>query len=192
MERKKIPIENIYYMLAYAWDFLDEADEREVGKEQFDHIYELFHYLYVKEVRRLIRCGLLRSYKGMTEETGQVRGKINVTRTLQEQTLRRKKVICHPDSFSEDHPFNQIVKATLILFMRMPKLTEKQRKELYQLLYYFSNVSTILLQEVVFHRLQFHSLNRGYRLLINISQLIVERCIVTEERGKVHFRYSVE
>lgn len=192
MNKRKIPIKNIYYMLTYAWDVLDEADEMTAGMEKFDHIYELLSRIYIEEVRRLIRRGFTRSYKEVTEETGQIRGKINISLSLNEQTLRRRKMICHVHTFTEDNTFNQIVKATLLLLMRVPSLTRSLQKQLHKLTFYFTNVSDISLTSSDFRQLRFHSLNNHYRLLIHVSKLLVDQLLATEKGSDVQFRHFIE
>lgn len=36
-----IPIKNIYYMLCYAWNIIDEINDIEFGDEKFENIYNL-------------------------------------------------------------------------------------------------------------------------------------------------------
>ena len=49
-QEKKIPIQNIFYMLCYSWNILPEKSETTtVGSEDFQNIYDfLGHFLTVK------------------------------------------------------------------------------------------------------------------------------------------------
>lgn len=46
----KIPIRNIYHMLCYAWNVLDQSDNIFLDSEKFDNIYNLFARIYMGQV----------------------------------------------------------------------------------------------------------------------------------------------
>ena len=56
-----IPIQNIYYLLCYAWDLLEEADELAVGIEDLPRVEDLLARLLINGTRRLLRRGLIRT-----------------------------------------------------------------------------------------------------------------------------------
>ena len=58
----KVPIKNIYYMLCYAWNIVDYADETVCGIEEFDNIYNLLATILVKEVGLLLKRGFYKEY----------------------------------------------------------------------------------------------------------------------------------
>ena len=49
-----INIKNIYWMLAYAFNNLNEADTKLIDKEEFDNIYDLFCVMLTQEISKLI------------------------------------------------------------------------------------------------------------------------------------------
>src|ERR1035441_6422817 len=73
----QIPIANIYYLLCYAWDALEERDAlADVGALDSTHLLGLSAGGLVTGTRRLLRRGLDRGYLAREEEIPGIRGKL--------------------------------------------------------------------------------------------------------------------
>ncbi|PTJ79309.1 restriction endonuclease, partial [Staphylococcus kloosii] len=60
---KNIPIKNIYYIVLYAWDKIQNKktfDDK--GKENINSISEVLLDIFLSEVERLIKKGILKEY----------------------------------------------------------------------------------------------------------------------------------
>jgi len=57
-----IPILNIYYLLSYAWDKLDEAEPKEVSQVDNHNVINLFARVLSNRTAYLLRRGLDRGY----------------------------------------------------------------------------------------------------------------------------------
>ena len=109
----KIPIENIYYLLCYAWDRMEEGDVVDVSEVGLQRLPDLFAQVLVHGVGHLLRRGLDRGYVGFADDVAGVRGKLDLSSTLKRQTLTRARTRCHVDELSYDVVHNQILKATM-------------------------------------------------------------------------------
>ncbi len=86
---QQIPITNIYYLLCYAWDVLEEKDAlADVDTLDSTDLIDLFARVLVNGTRRLLRRGLDRGYLPREDEILGVRGKLLVTQTLRHNLLR--------------------------------------------------------------------------------------------------------
>ena len=74
-----IRIQNIYYMLAYAFQVLQERGYESCGTEEFENTADLLSAILVKGVSTQIKRGLGRTYIEETEPLRCLRGKISVT-----------------------------------------------------------------------------------------------------------------
>jgi 5-methylcytosine-specific restriction endonuclease McrBC regulatory subunit McrC len=87
---EEIPIANIYYLLCYAWDVLDEKDTLlDVSMLDSTPLLDLFARVLVNGSRRLLQRGLDRGYQTREDELPGLRGKLSVTQTL------RRQLLCH-------------------------------------------------------------------------------------------------
>lgn len=183
----KIPIRNIYYMLCYAWNVLEQSDSIFLGSEKFDNIYNLFARIYINGTSSLIKRGLNRYYIQEKEAVSTIKGKINISDSIKEQTFRNGRMICQYDNFSEDIKLNQIVKTTINILIKSSKLDTDLRNKLLKLKLYFSDIKDIRFSKALFSSLRYNRNNYHYRMLINISQLIYQGLITNEAENEFSF-----
>lgn len=183
----KIPIKNIYYMLCYAWNVLEQSDDILVGSKKFDNIYNLFARIYINGTNSLIKRGLNRYYILENEAVSTLKGKINIADSIKTQTNRNGRMICQYDNFSENIILNQIVKATINILTKSPQLDLDLKKKLLKLRLYFSEIKDIQFSKALFSSLRYNRNNYHYRMLINISQLIYQGLITTEDDDEISF-----
>ena len=178
-----IPVKNIYYMLSYAFRVLREQEYRNVATEEFDNVLELYAAILIRGVTLQVKRGLGRSYIAETDELASPRGKFDLARSIKEQSLRKKRLVCTYDEFSVDFPMNQILRSTVELLLRS-QLSAARKKELRKLMVYFGEVSSIDLYSVNWN-MRFHRNNQSYRMLIAVCHLIFKGLLQTEEEGPV-------
>lgn len=109
-----IRIQNIYYMLSYAFRTLQEQGYKDVAAEQFDYVAELCAAILIKGVNLQIKRGLGREYISKTDTMTGIRGRINIAESIKTQSMLRKQMVCTYDDFSVNTYMNQIIKTTMI------------------------------------------------------------------------------
>lgn len=178
-----IPIQNVYYMLAYVFQVLNAQGYREVAAESFDNAAELCSAILAKGVSVQLKRGLNREYIEKNGAFSVVRGKINMSESIKERSLLNKKMICTFDDFSENTEMNRIIKTTMALLLRSD-LSKKRKNSLKKCLVYFRNVEP-LAPHCIHWRLSFNRHSGTYRMLIAICHLIIEGLIQTTTSGRV-------
>ena len=81
-----IRIQNIYYMLSYAFQVLNEQGYKQVATEEFDNVAELCAAILIKGVSLQIKRGLGKEYVLQTESLSALRGKIDISASVKEQS----------------------------------------------------------------------------------------------------------
>src|SRR3954452_22384479 len=107
-----IPIGNLYYMLCYAWNRLDERDLVDISALPRHDLPNLLARILATGAKRLLRQGIYRSYVAVQEDTRNPRGKIDVTDSLKRGLESRGWLSCSFDELSADVAHNQILRAT--------------------------------------------------------------------------------
>lgn len=176
-----IKIRNIYYMLAYAFQVLNENGFKGLSAEKFENTAELFSAILTRGISRQIKQGLGREYISLTEQLNSPHGKINISNSIKTRAFLNKRPICDHDEFSVNSIFNRIIKATALLLLRS-EISKPRKKELRSLLPYFSGVKTIDLRTVDWH-FNFNKNNQNYRMLIAICWLTVKGLLQTQADG---------
>ena len=176
-----IRIQNIYYMLAYAFQVLNEQGYKSIATEDFDNTAELCAAILARGISTQIKRGLGREYILQKETLSALRGKIDITESIKTQVLRRNQMICSYDEFSLDSYMNRIIKSTVLLLLRAD-ITKARKKELRKLLVFFDDVNTIDLYSVNWN-IRFSRNNQSYRMLISICYLVVKGLLQTQSDG---------
>lgn len=184
----EIPIANIYYLLCYAWDALEEKESlADVDTQESTDLLELFARVLVSGTRRLLRRGLDRGYLPREEELAGVRGKLLVTTTLRRNLLRHGRTACAWDELEYDTLPNRILKTTLQR-LRDTIDDDNIRDDLHDLLRWLAPVQAIEIRAEHFRRVQLHRNNRIYIFLLHICEFIHQHWLPAEHGGSRRFR----
>lgn len=181
---KSIFIQNIYYMLSYAFQILKQEDYQKVAGEPFEKIHDMFAAILEKGITRQVKQGLYREYVPITEELSVVRGKVNMKETIALKMQKKQKLSCEYDDFCEDNLYNQILKSAVDRLIRTNEVDEKRRHALKKLLVFFGKVSLIQPDHIQWSRLIYQRNNRNYELLLNICYLLLNGMLQTTEQGQ--------
>ena len=176
-----IRIQNIYYMLAYAFQVLNEQGYRSIATESFDNTAELCAAILIRGINTQIKRGLGKEYSPRTEALSSLRGKIDMSESIKTQAFLRNQLVCSYDEFSVDSYMNRIIKATLFLLLRAD-VSKGRKKEIRKLLVFFEEVSSIDLHSVNWN-MQYNRNNQTYRMLISICYLVVKGLLQSQSDG---------
>ena len=176
-----IRIQNIYYMLAYAFQVLSEQGYKNIATEDFNNTAELCAAILARGISTQVKRGLGKEYIPKTEALSSLRGKIDITESIKTQALQRKQLVCSYDEFSNNSNMNRIIKSTVLLLIRAD-ITKARKKELRKLLVFFDDVDAIDLYSVNWN-MQYNRNNQTYRMLISICYLVVKGLLQTQSDG---------
>lgn len=180
---KGIYIQNIYYMLSYAFQILKQEDYQHIASEKFDKIHDLFAAILEKGVSRQLKQGLYREYVPLQDNLSVMRGKLNMNATIQQKIQKKQKLSCEFDEFSEDNLYNQILKVTIHRLIHAEDVASERKQALKKLILFFGNVRLIQTDHIAWQRLIYQRNNRNYELLLNICYLVLNGMLQTTEDG---------
>ena len=182
-----IPIRNIYYLLCYAWDHVQEGETVDVGSEEFSGMVDLFAKVLNEGVSRLISRGLDRDYLAVHEDIRGLKGKLDLATTIKRNLLLNGKTHCAFDELSYDVPQNRILKATLRQLVLVPGLDPGHRQRAASLYRKLDAVSDVPLSPRLFRTVRIHRNNRFYSFLLHLCRIIHDNLLVNQEEGIATF-----
>ena len=183
----QIPIQNIYYLLSYAWNKLEEAEAVAVSMDDKTQLIDLFAKVLINATKRLLKRGNDRSYVEQTAELAGIKGKIEIGETLKSRMWMQRKASCTFDEFSANIPTNQILLSTLRQLLRTQNLAQDLKEQIRNLLWMFPPVDQVRLSPDQFKLVKIHRNNRSYEFVIKICQLIYENSLPGESYGSWKF-----
>ena len=176
-----IRIKNIYYMLSYAFQVLNEQGYKQIKTEEFENTAELCAAILIKGVSSQIKRGLGKEYILQTEPLSTVRGKIDISSSIKDQTIIKKQLVCSYDEFSVNSYMNRIIRTTMELLLRS-NISKPRKKELRKLLVFFGEVKPLEINSIDW-RIQYNRNNQTYQMLISICYLIIKGLLQTTSDG---------
>ena len=170
-------------MLSYAFQMLNEQGYKNLATEDFGNTGDLCAAILIRGISYQLKRGLGREYISETDTISAIRGKIEITESIKNQSMIRSQMVCTYDEFSVNSPLNQIIKSTVMLLLKAD-IAKFRKKELRKLMVYFADVSTVDVRTINWS-INYNRNNQTYRLLIAICYLVVKGLLQSKSDGSV-------
>jgi hypothetical protein len=122
----KIPPDHLVHLLARAGE-LPRLDEAPVHAAVSSSLWELVARAFVEAAEDLLRLGLIRDYREMSDTLDAASGRIDVLGTTRHFYAARLALDCVFDDFSFDTPLNRVVLAAIREVAESPLLPSSLR-----------------------------------------------------------------
>jgi 5-methylcytosine-specific restriction enzyme subunit McrC len=184
----RIPVQNLYYLLLYAWNRLPEGQAINVAGIRSPELPNLIAKVLLEGTRNLLRRGLDRNYVETDEDLTRPRGRVRISDTLNRALRSRAQIACTTDELSRDVLANQILKATLERLAKTEEIDQSLRNGMTAILSGLSEIRSIALVARDFGRVQLHGNNAGYAFLLRVCALAHEALLPDQRTGRFRFR----
>lgn len=184
----RVPVLNLYFMLCYAWNLLDEGLKVKVDRGKETSMLDLLVRVLLKSLAQLIRQGIERGYVAERTEVPGMRGKWLLGPTIKQNLLYKGKTICEYDQFQEDILVNQLIKSTLHQLIFTSEIDPQLHG---QLILYFRMLNGVTLMErspQAFAKVRLHRNNARYRFPLKVCELIQDQLLPREADGRYEFQ----
>lgn len=182
-----IPIENLYYLLSYAWNKLDIKDKVKVNIDDKTSIVDLFAKIIITSSKILLKRGVDKNYIDETNEITAIKGKLEVSATLKSNLLHKQKSICTYNEFSANILPNKILISTMTNLTRTKQLNRSLKKEMANLIRMFYGIELIEINSSLFSKVKITRNNRFYGFIMDVCKIVHESILPSEEKGKYQF-----
>lgn len=176
-----IKIQNIYYMLSYAFQILKEQGYKHIETEEFHNTPDLMAEILIRGFSVQVKRGLVKEYVPVVEPLSNPKGKIDISDSIKGMTIQKKQLVCSYDDFSVNAYMNRIIKTTMEVLLRS-QITSERKKELKRLLMYLVDVDVLELSKINWN-VQYNQNNQTYRMLISVCYLTIKGLLQTTTDG---------
>ena len=183
----QIPIQNLYYLLCYSWDQLEQGELVDVSGIESTELVDLFATVLVKGIEHLARRGLRTGYSSRQEEYRGIRGRIDTLLTGRRFLLKHGRASCVYDELTTDTSANQILKETLRILAIDKKIDSDNRLAVLRCVRNLRHVGQITLTSRSFRMIQLNGNSRFYRFLLSICELIHGTGLPDQPRAPIVF-----
>lgn len=171
-------------MLAYAFHSLDKSGFKKVATENFHNATELCAAILDKALEYQIKKGLDHCYEEQSKSMVAVKGKIDITASIKEQSQIKRQLVCVYDEFSINSPINRIIKTTLNLLVKS-NLRKDLKHSLREKMPYFDSVDIVDFHKIDW-RIKYNKNNRECQGIVNVCYLIISGLLQNEENGRYY------
>ena len=167
----------------------EEQEEVLVAGQAGESEFNLLAYLLQRYTHLLLKKGLTQAYTSQTETIPGIKGKLNITATLQKDLLRQGKANCSYTQLSPDTLPNQLIKSTIQQVLTTPELSAALYKPLQVILNQFSAVHAISASLEDFRKASTQRyLNPYYYPVLSICELLKKQLLPAPGGETYHFR----
>ena len=184
----QIPIQNIYYLLCYAWNKLEESEIIDVNEIDSTELIDLFAKVLSNSCSRLLKQGLDRYYIEHEDVIMGIKGKFNFSATLKQNVLPLSKTACIYDEFDYDILHNQILKTTIGNLLRTKNLDLSIKDELHKIYLKLPPIADIIIRKSMFNQIRLHRNNYHYDFILKVCQIVNENLFIDESKGNYKFK----
>lgn len=184
----QIPIQNIYYLLCYAWNKLEESEIVNVSEINSTELIDLFAKVLSNSCSRLLKQGLDRYYVEHEDVIMGIKGKLNFSATIKQNVLPLSKTACIYDEFDYDILHNQILKTTIGKLLRTKNLDSLIKDELHKIYLKLPPISEIVIRKTMFNQIRLHRNNYHYDFILKVCQIVNENLFIDESKGNYKFK----
>lgn len=177
-------IKNIYYMLSYVYADLIQYDYKNIDVEEFKNIGDILSIILFKSVSKQIKRGLLKSYSKNKIETTTVRGKINIKKSISLKSNNKNELCCEFHILSINNYLNSIIKTAMYFLILSKNVSKQNKNKLKKLILLFSEVDLLDYDKIKWDKIKWDKSNKSYKSMINISYLVLNELLMTDENGK--------
>ncbi len=177
-------------MLSYAFYALNDDKYKKVETEEFENTAELFAEILAIGVSKQIKQGLVKDYIDVSETTSSIRGKIEITDSINSQSFLKKQLTCTYNEFSVNCYLNQILKSTMLVLLKSD-ISSIQKKKLKNILRYFTEVDLIDVNSINW-KIRFDRNNQTYRMLIGVCYLTIKGLLQSEKSGETKLMQFID
>lgn len=170
-------------MLAYAFHILKKQGYEKCSTEDFENTADLLSAILINGITIQLKQGINRNYIEQNEKLSCIRGKINISDSIKQQTFIKQQLVCSFDEFSLNSYMNRIIKTTMKLLLRLD-VSKSRKKTLKNLLSYFSEVETTDIHSINWN-FRFNRNNQSYQMIMSVCYLIIKGLLQTTSDGSI-------
>lgn len=186
---QNISIENIYWMIAYAFRCISEKNISKMSSEKFENIYDLFSVMMYSELNKQLKRGLNKEYIPVLEDTTTIKGKIVINDLARIIYRKTSKLLCEFDEYSNNSYLNKIVKTACYYLIKSNKIKDKEKyTNLKNVMIYLDGIDIIEPNSIKWSFIKYSRFNSSYKFLINISYLVLEGLLISKKNKQFSFK----
>ncbi|WP_225539089.1 McrC family protein [Empedobacter stercoris] len=140
-------------------------------KKHYHSILDVYFELYLSEVERLVKKGLIKKYRKNQSNQNTLKGKLLFAQNIQKNVVHKERFFCEHQVYDKDHLIHQILHRGLIILKNL--INENLQDKLNRILIEFEEYQKLNITQTHFENLSFTRKNEVYRKSIDIAKMVI-------------------
>ncbi len=183
---RRIPIQNMYYILCYAWGMGEMRGKVNVGVVGCPTLSDLMVHILLNATDDLLKHGLSQGYTICGDEKDGIKGKIDIGETVKLGRYRQGRMYCHYDELTSDILINQIIFSTLMDAVNIKGLSCENKDRIVKTLRRMPQTRRIRITDHALNSVRLHRNNRYYYFALNVCKLLHQSILPNESVAGNH------
>lgn len=140
-------------------------------KKRHHSILDVYFELYLNEVERLVKKGLIKKYRKNQSNQNALKGKLLFAQNIQQNLVHKEHFYCEHQVYDKNHLLHQILLKGLLVLKTF--VNDSLKDKLNRLLYEFQDFENINIQKKHFDKIIIDRKNYDYQKAIDIAKIII-------------------
>lgn len=140
-------------------------------KKRYQSILDVYFELYLIEVERLVKKGLIKKYRKNQSNQNALKGKLLFSQNIQQNIVHKEHFYCEHQVYDKNHLLHQILLKGLLVLKTFANDALKDKMN--RLLYEFQDFENINIQKKHFDKIIINRKNYDYQKAVDIAKIII-------------------
>ncbi len=140
-------------------------------KKRYNSILDVYFELYLNEVERLVKKGLIHKYRKNQSNQNALKGKLLFSQNIQQNLVHKERFYCEHQVYDKDHLLHQILYKGLLVLKTLVNDSLKDR--LSRLIFEFQGFKNTNIQKKHFDKIVIDRKNHDYQKAIDFAKIII-------------------
>jgi len=140
-------------------------------KKRYHSILDVYFELYLNEIERLVKKGMIKKYRKNQSNQNALKGKLLFAQNIQQNLVHKEHFYCEHQVYDKNHLLHQILYKGLLVLKTF--VNDFLIDKLNRLLFEFQDFENVNIQKKHFDKIIFDRKNNDYTKAIDIAKIII-------------------
>lgn len=140
-------------------------------KKRYHSILDVYFELYLNEIERLVKKGLIKKYRKNQSNQNVLKGKLLFAQNIQQNVVHKERFYCEHQVYDKNHLLHHILYKGLLVLKTF--VNDSLKDKLNRLLFEFQNIENVNIQKKLFDKIIIDRKNNDYQKAIDIAKIII-------------------
>lgn len=140
-------------------------------KKRYHSILDVYFELYLSEIERLVKKGLIKKYRKNQSNQNALKGKLLFAQNIQQNLVHKEHFYCEHQVYDKNHLLHHILYKGLLVLKTF--VNDSLKDKLNRLLFEFQNIENVNIKKKLFDKIIIDRKNNDYQKAIDIARIII-------------------